>query len=108
VGAALMDPAIASIIATVIGAAASVAVGWIVRARISTGPEQPTSAGMLQAVGWCLVGLLYLVGGVILLLIGYFLFWGLPPALDRIIISGLVGVMFLFIGHWAQRRLRTP
>jgi hypothetical protein len=103
-----MDPIFASTIATIIGAAASVAVGWIIRARISAGPEQPTSAGMLRAVGWTLVGLLYLVGGVILLLIGYLLsFSSLPLELGRIIISGLVGVMFLFIGNWARRRLHA-
>ena len=103
-----MDSTIVSIIATIIGAAASVAVGWIIRARISAGAEHPTSAGILRAVGWSLVGLLYLLGGIILLLIGYLCFLGLPPELGRIIISGLVGMMFLFIGHWAQRRLRTP
>ena len=103
-----MDAAIASTIATIVGAAASVAVGWIIRTRISVVSEQPTSAGMFRAVGWSLVGLLYLVGAVILFVIGYFSFFrGLPPESNRIIISGLVGVMFLLIGHWAQRRLRT-
>jgi hypothetical protein len=73
---ALMDQAIASIIATITGAAASVAVGWIIRARISAGPEQRTSAGIIRAVGFSLVGLLYLVGGIVLLSVGYLLFFG--------------------------------
>jgi ABC-type multidrug transport system fused ATPase/permease subunit len=117
-----MDPATASIIAAIISAAASVAVAVITtRARIGPSPtvDSPASASPAQrhsfrtfrAVGWVLVGFLYLVAAAMILtgFAGYYsVHQGLSPAGDLKLATGILlfGVIFAAIGFWAQKRLR--
>jgi hypothetical protein len=126
-----MDPATASIIAAIISAVASVAVAWITtRDRIGTLPapspqrprtagpsipvpaEQPASVRTFRAIGWGLVSLLYLMGISIVSFAGlasihdwYYASYPQPADAPFVGIIPLLGMVFILIGYWAQRRL---
>jgi len=123
-----MDAPTASIIAAMISAVASVAVALITtRARINSPPtvrdpsmpaptqaEQPAAVQRFRVIGWALAGFLYLMGTVVMALGCYGLWWesiregSLKRLPDLGVAAAFVvaGALFVYIGYWAQKRLR--
>jgi len=117
-----MDPATASIIAAIISAVASVAVALITtRARIGvpSRPQHdpvaipatpPRSVQIFRALGWSLVGFLYLMG--VFFIFGNFLVHGpgiefMIPEIDwTVLLAIMFGVFCILSGYWASKRLR--
>ena len=125
-----MDQATASIIASLIGALASVAVAWITtHARtgetkpasetIIGAPEKPpyqpfregakissyAGSPRLRVIGLILVGFLYLLGFLFVCL-GVFLLFYDHDFVGDISICVAPGLAFMSVAYWARRRLR--
>ena len=117
-----MDLGTASIIVAIISAVASVAVALITtRARIGvpSRPQHdpvaipatpPRSVQILRALGWSLVGFLYLMG--VFFIFGNFVVHGpgiefMNPKIDwTVLLAIMFGVFCILSGYWASKRLR--
>jgi hypothetical protein len=120
--ASIIDQATATIIVGVIGAITSVAVALITtRSRIDV--PRPTSINEIQGgvysrqsrslrvLGWAFVVLLYVISTVCYLIFIFFSsiaysLAGLAGVVMYVLPSGLLGLLFLAIARWGQKRLK--
>ena len=125
-----MDQATASVVASLIGAVASVAVAWITAHKRTGGtkpvseaiivtPQKPTSppsvkeektstfagSSSLRIIGLILVGFLYSLGFIFVCL-GALLLSRDHDFVGDISVFVAPGLAFMSVAYWAQRRLR--